>query len=84
MVDPNEVFEKVARINLERSEALLSGIATAAAVFLVIVTAISAFRMLDEGEHAPLEIQDLAVYTLRALALLFLLGSVMLHMAQSA
>jgi len=84
MVKPNEVFEKVSRINLERSETLLSGIATAAAVFLVIATAVSAFQMLGERENTRVEVQDLVIYTLRALALLMLLGAVMLHMANTA
>ncbi len=84
MVKPNEIFEKVSRINLERSETLLSGIATATAVFLVIATVVSAFQMLGEQEGARVEIQDLVVYTLRALALLLLLGVVMLHMANTA
>lgn len=79
-----DVFERVSGIDLQSSEALLSGIATAAAVFLVMVSSYAAFRLWSEPEESGVDEMELLMYLLRALLLLCALGAMMFYMKRSA
>lgn len=79
-----DAFERVAGIDLQSSETVLSGIAVAAAIFLVMVSAHAAFRLWSEPEESGVDEMDLLMYLLRALLLLCALGAMMLYMKRSA
>ncbi len=78
-----DIFERVSGIGLQGSEALLSGVATAAAVFLVIAVAQAAFRRWSDTGEDGIDEMELLAYLLRALLLLFVLGAMMFYMKRS-